>query len=64
MRIMSFEQDIVTLRNSKRYYTKIDERAFLVALDFLSSKQCLAGDSQIFEYHDFASKSLVNVLTG
>ena len=43
---------------------KIDERAFQVALDFLLCKRCSAGDSQIFEHPDLASKSLANFLTG
>ena len=37
--------------------TKIDERAIRAVLYFLSCKQCLAGESQIFEHRDFASRS-------
>ena len=36
--------------------TKIGERAFRFALDFLRCIQCLTVDSQIFEHHDFASR--------
>ena len=43
--------------------TKIGERAFPLALDFLSCKQCLTGHFPIFEHYDFASRSLVNFLT-
>ena len=44
---MLFQQVIVPLRNSR----KIGERAFRLALDFLSCKQCLTSDSHIFEHH-------------
>ena len=44
--------------------TKFDERAFRLALGFLSRKECLAADSQLFKYYIFASRSLVNFLTG
>ena len=42
---------------------KIGERAFRLALDFLSCEHCLEDDAQNFESHDFASRSLVNFLT-
>ena len=63
MRIMLFQQDIVPVRNSKGYY-KTDESAFSVVLDILTCKQCLVSDSQIFGHHDFASRSIINFLTG
>ena len=62
IRIMLFQQNIVL--SVSVIGTKTDERAFRVALDILSCKQCLGGDSQIFEHHDFASRSPVNFLAG
>ena len=36
--------------------TEIIERAFRLATEFLSGKQCFTNDSQIFEHHGFASR--------
>ena len=44
--------------------TKIVERAFWLATELLSGKQCFTGDSQIFEHHNFASGEFVNFLAG